>query len=477
MTRETDMTHLTAQTFSSRLSPRGRLPEWIAEARQLLWLSGPLIVTQLAQMAILATDVVLLGRLSSHALAAAAIGNTVYYFCWLIGGGPTAAVAPMIAQMLGRNPDDLNGPRAVARMGLWVAIALPLPLVPILLSAGWILGHLGQEPELARDAGKFTAMLCFGLPFTFGFQVLRNLATALERPRASLYVMLASIGFNGLLAWALIFGHFGLPKLGIVGAGIATSSSAVFAFLAMVAVIWLDPMLRRVRVFHGFRTPDWGQFKELFRLGVPIGLTMIFEAMLFNAMTLVAGTFGAATLAAHQVALNFASVTFMVPLGIAMAATVRVGLYAGAGDNGGARRAGFVAMIAGGGVVLLFGIAMAIAGRQIAGLYIAGRGPEDLEVIAFATLFLKVAAAFQLFDALQVVGALSLRGLKDARWPMILAGGSYWLAGAPVCILLGVVFGMGGLGVWIGLAFGLAVAALAMCLRFHLLTRQPSRFS
>lgn len=464
---------LTSQTFSSRLSPGGSLAGWLAEARALLWLSGPLIFTQLAQMAILATDVVLLGRLSSHALAAAAIGNTVYYFCWLMGGGPTAAVAPMIAQMLGRNPEDIDGPRAVTRMGLWVAIVLPLPLIPILLSAGWILSHLGQDPALARDAGKFTAMLCFGLPFTFGFQVLRNFATALERPRASLYVMLAAIVFNFVLAWALIFGHLGLPKLGIVGAGIATSSSAVFSFLAMVVILWLDPILRRVRVFEGFRTPDWGQFQELFRLGVPIGLTMLFEAMLFNAMTLVAGTFGAATLAAHQVALNFASVTFMVPLGIAMAATVRVGLFAGAGDTVGTRRAGFVAMVAGGGVVLLFGVLMAFGGHWIAGLYIAGRAEEDLRIIALAALFLKVAAAFQLFDALQVVGALSLRGLKDARWPMILAGGSYWLAGAPVCILLGVTLGMGGLGIWIGLAFGLAVAALAMCLRFHLLTRRP----
>jgi MATE family multidrug resistance protein len=315
-------------------------------------------------------------------------------------------------------------------------------------------------------------MLCFGLPFTFGFQVLRNFATALERPRASLYVMLAAIAFNFVLAWALIFGHLGLPKMGIVGAGIATSASAVFSFLAMIVVIRLDPVLRRVGVFKDFRTPDWGRFSELFRLGVPIGLTMLFEAMLFNAMTLVAGTFGAATLAAHQVALNFASGTFMVPLGIAMAATVRVGLYAGAGDHAGTRRAGFVAMVAGGGVVLLFGVAMALAGETIAGLYIAGRTAEDLKVIALAALFLKVAAAFQLFDALQVVGALSLRGLKDARWPMILAGGSYWLAGAPVCILLGVTLGWGGLGIWIGLAFGLAVAAVAMCLRFHLLTRR-----
>lgn len=465
------MTHLTSQTFSSRLSPPEGFSGWLTEARALLLLSGPLIITQLAQMAILATDVVLLGRLSSSALAAAAIGNTVYYFCWLIGGGPTSAVAPIIAQMLGRFPGRMEGPRAVARMGLWVAIALPLPLIPILLSTSWILSHLGQEPALARDAGRFTAMLCFGLPFTFGFQVLRNFATALERPRAALYVMVVAILFNGLLAWSLIFGHFGLPRLGIVGAGIATASSAVFSFLAMLVVIRLDPILRRVAVFSDFARPDWPHFVELFRLGVPIGVTMLFEAMLFNAMTLVAGTFGAATLAAHQVALNFASVTFMVPLGVAMAATVRVGLFAGADDRDGTRRAGFTAMAVGAAIVVLFGVLMAFGGETIAGLYISGRTPADLQVIAYAALFLKVAAAFQLFDALQVVGALSLRGLKDARWPMILAGGAYWLAGAPVCVLLAIGLNMGGLGIWLGLAFGLGVAAAAMCLRFHLLTR------
>jgi multidrug resistance protein, MATE family len=468
------MTHLTSQTFSSRLSPPEGFSGWMTEARALLLLSGPLIITQLAQMAILATDVILLGRLNSAALAAAAIGNTVYYFCWLLGGGPTSAVAPIIAQMLGRFPGQMDGPRAVARMGLWVALALPLPLIPILLSTEWILSHLGQDPALARDAGKFAAMLCFGLPFTFGFQVLRNFATALERPRAALYVMVASILFNGVLAWALIFGHFGMPRLGIVGAGLATSASAIFAFLVMLLVIRMDPLLRAVRVFSGFREPDWAQFGELFRLGVPIGVTMLFEAMLFNSMTLVAGTFGAETLAAHQVALNFASVTFMVPLGIAMAATVRVGLFAGAEDRDGTRRAGFVAMTVGAGVVVLFGVFMAFGGEAIARLYISGRTPTDLQVIAYAAVFLKVAAAFQLFDALQVVGALALRGLKDARWPMILAGGAYWLAGAPVCLLLAIGLQMGGLGIWLGLAFGLGVAAAAMCLRFHLLTRQPS---
>lgn len=456
---------------TAREAARGRRDRFVLEARDLLILAGPLVFTQLAQMAVLATDVVLLGRLSTHALAAAAIGNTVYYFCWLVGSGPASAVSPMIAQLIGAHPKNRAGVRHITRMGLWSAVMLSLPLMPILLCSRFILDHLGQDPILASGAGQFTAMLCIGLPFSFGFQVLRNFATALGRPNAALWVMLSSIIVNGLLAWALIFGHFGFPKLGLIGAGAATSLSAIWAFLAMVVVIRLTPSLRPYRIWRRLPRPDWGRFRELMMLGLPISVTILFEAMLFNAMTLVVGTFGGVPLAAHQVALNFASVTFMVPMGVALAATVRVGRFVGAGDREGARRAGFTAMAVGAGLIGLFGVLMFFKGEWIAGLYISDKSEEGLKVVALAALFLKVAAAFQIVDALQVVGAMSLRGLKDARVPMVLAGGAYWLAGAPMCILLGVYLKMEGLGVWIGLAFGLAVAAAAMCLRFHLLTR------
>lgn len=444
---------------------------FVLEARDLLILAGPLVFTQLAQMAVLATDMVLLGRLSTQALAAAAIGNTVYYFCWLIGSGPASAVSPMIAQLLGRRPTDKAGVRQITRMGLWAAMLLPIPLFPILLSSRFILDHLGQDPMLALGAGQFTAMLCIGLPFSFGFQVLRNYATALNKPNAALWVMLSSILFNLVAAWALIFGHLGLPKLGLTGAGIATSLSAIWAFVAMLGVIHLTPVLRSYSIFKRFGRPIWPRLREIMRLGIPIGVTILFEAMLFNAMTLVVGTFGGVALAAHQVALNFASVTFMVPMGIALAATVRVGRFAGAGDREGARRAGFTAMVVGSALISVFSLLMLFGGEWVAGLYIGGRDEQSLQVIAMTALFLKVAAAFQLVDALQVVGAMCLRGLKDARMPMVLAGVSYWLFGAPMCVFLGVYLGMQGLGVWIGLAFGLAVAAAAMCLRFHLLTR------
>jgi MATE family multidrug resistance protein len=315
-------------------------------------------------------------------------------------------------------------------------------------------------------------MLAVGLPFSLSYQGLRNVATALGRPHPALWVMGATIVFNALGDYALIFGHFGAPRLGIVGSGLATSLSFMFSAAAMGLVIRFTPSLHRYRVLRRFHRPAWKKFVEIFRLGMPIGATIMFEAMLFNTMTLVMGTFGAVSLAAHQIALNVASITFMAPLGIGMAATIRVGMAAGAEDYAGVRRAGYTAMIVACGIIGACGVLMALFGADIAGLYFAGRSADDLAVIALSATLLRAAAAFQIFDALQVVNAMSLRGMKDARAPMILAGGSYWLAGAPMCIVLGIGLHMGPVGVWIGLVFGLAVAATSMGLRFWSLSRR-----
>jgi MATE family multidrug resistance protein len=251
----------------------------------------------------------------------------------------------------------------------------------------------------------------------------------------------------------------------------ATAGSAMFSFVAMVVVIQLDPKLRVYRMFRRFTRPVSPRLAEVFRLGLPIGMTMIFEGMLFNAMTLLMGRFGTTALAAHQIAINPPSITFMVPLGLGMASTVRVGMAVGAGDLAGARRAGMTAFA----ISIVFGLitaaVLAAFSPQIAGLYLGGRSARDTAVIALAALFLKLAAAFQVVDAVQVVGAQSLRGLKDARVPMLLAGGSYWLIGAPICFILALGFHLQGLGIWIGFVVSLTAAAAAMSVRFWRLTR------
>jgi MATE family multidrug resistance protein len=443
---------------------------WLEEARELLKLAAPLVLTQLSQMAIMTTDVVMLGRLGKTELAAAALGNTIFFFTWLVGAGPVAAVAPTIAHILGANPRNRAGVRNAVRMGFWAMLIISVPLISLLLFTRPILLLLGQSPELATGAGKFTAALCWGLPFSLGYQVLRNFSTALSRPRASLYVMAAGIFFNAAGDYGLIFGHFGLPRLELVGSGISSACSFAFAFFAMAAVVKLMPALNKFRVFRRFHRPHWSQLSELFRLGMPIGLTMMFEAMLFNAATLIMGTFGTASVAAHQIALNVASVTFMVPLGVGMAATVRVGLAAGAGDGDALRRAGYTALLMGVGFMCIAALAFWIFPADIAGLYLVHTA-ANADVIALAITLLRVAGAFEIFDGLQVVGALSLRGLKDAHMPMWIAGLSYWLVGFPICLWLAFGWHLKGLGIWIGLAIGLFAAAVLMVGRFWYLSR------
>jgi len=443
---------------------------WIAEARELWKLALPLVVTQVAQMAILTTDVVMLGRLSETALAGAALGNTIFYFAWLLALGPTAAISPMIAHILGGRPRDRAGVRAVTRMGFWIVVMISVPMAALLMFTKDILTVLGQSPELAEAAGRFVRPLSLGLPFSLGYQVLRNYATALGRPNAPLWVMAVTILFNAAADYGLIFGHFGLPRLELVGSGTASACSYTFSFLTMATITLVHPVLRKYRIFRRFFRPDWTRFTDLFRLGMPIGLTMIFEAALFNASTLLMGTFGTAYVAAHQVAINVPSITFMVPLGIAMAATVRVGLAAGAGDRPGVRRAGYTALAMSTAFMSVAAVTLSLFPHAIASLYFASGDPANADVLALAATFLKVAAAFQIMDGLQVTASLSLRGLKDARMPMWIAAASYWVAGFPVCFGLGVVMGLKGLGVWIGLAFALMVAAILLCWRFYFLS-------
>jgi MATE family, multidrug efflux pump len=466
---EIDLSHAGA-----RVTGHG-LDAWIAEARELVKLALPLVGTQLAQMAIMTTDVIMLGHYSGTALASASLGNTAFFFCWILGCGPVAAVSPMIAHIVGARPNSparvRAGVRSVARMGFWSVLLTALPLMLFLILAVKPLMLLfGETPELAQGAATFTGVICFGLPFSLGYQVLRNFSTALSRPRASLIVMVMAIGFNAAGDYTLIFGHFGAPRLGIFGAALASATSYAFSFLAMLAVVRLTPSLAGYRILLRFFRPHWEMLGEIFRLGMPMGLTMMFEAMLFNASMIVMGVFGTAYAEAHTIALNVPSITFMVPLGIGMAATVRVGLAAGARDGEAVRRAGYGAMMMATAFMAVTSVLLWVFPTQIANLYLGGKA-RSVEVMTLAALLLHAAAAFQIFDGLQVVSAMSLRGLKDARAPMWIAGASYWLAGAPMCLWLAFGLHMKGLGIWIGLAFGLLVAAAAMCTRFWYLSR------
>jgi len=469
---------------------------WGLEARALLKLAVPLVATQIAQMVILATDTAMLGHFSKDALAAAALGNTIFFMAWLMGCGLPMAVSPVIAHILGETeasarenlprrgdstlPDAANFPvrprdhrkvRAAVRMGLW-SVALTLPFFAVLLFfTRDLLLFVGEDPKLAAGAARYMSSLAWCLPFALAFQVLRSFSTALSRAVPPLIVMALAVLFNALGDYALIFGHFGLPRLGLFGAGIASASSNFFTFVAMLAFCLLAPKLRNYHILHRLTRPDWKTLAELLRLGVPMGVTMLFEVAMFNGATLAMGAFGTASIAAHQIAITVPSLTFMVPLGIGLAATVRVGMAAGAGDAKAARRAGFAAIAMAMSFMSATALLLLLYPRVIASLWLPDT-PDNAEVLALAVTFLHVASAFQLMDGVQVTAAMSLRGLKDARLPMWLAGASYWLAGAPMCALLGFGLGLKGLGIWLGLAFGLLVASILLSARFFILSRR-----
>ncbi len=466
----TDIAEFDPATAGARVAGHGTRA-WIAETRELLKLAGPLILTQLAQMAIGTTDTLMLARFSNTALAGAVLGNTMFYFCWLLGSGPTSAVSPMIAHILGADPNAKDDVRVVARMGFWSVLMVGLPLVLFLQCAHPILLALGQSEQLASAAAKFVVPLSFGLPFSLGFQVLRNYSTALSKPRASLIVMVVAVFFNALFDYALIFGHFGFPKLGLMGSGIASACSFACSFALMLGVVRLTPKLHLYRIFRDVRTPDWSKLREIYVLGLPIGLTMLFEACLFFSSNFFMGHFGLDYLAGHTISMNVPSITFMVPLGIAMAATVRVGLAAGAGDREAVRRAGMSAIGVATAFMAVTSVILWTWPFEIATLYLPPT-PANMPSLLLAVAFLHVAAVFQIADGVQVAAALALRGLKDARAPMWIAGASYWLAGFPACMLFAFGFGLKGLGIWYGLAFGLLVAAVLMCWRFWWMSRR-----
>jgi len=459
-----------------RLSGR-RHGAWRLEARELLRLGIPLAATQLAQMIILATDTAMLGHYSKNALAAAALGNTIYFLAWLLGSGLPMAVSPVIAHIQGEHatstkPRDRRLVRAAVRMGLWSVVIATPPLWLFVAFTRDILLTLGEDPRLSADAAIFTSAILAGLPFALGFQVLRSFSTALSRPLPSLVVMVLAILFNALGDYSLIFGHFGLPRLGILGSGMASACSNVFSFVLMLAIMLSAKGLKDYRILHRLGRLHAATLAELFRLGLPIGMTMVFEVLFFNGALLAMGAFGTASIAAHQIAVTIPSLTFMVPLGIGMAATVRVGMAAGAGDAKAARRAGFTAIAMGAGFMSMTGILLLSFPRAIASIWLPDI-PANSDVLVLAVRFLYVAAAFQIVDGMQVTASMSLRGLKDAHWPMWLAGGSYWLAGAPMCVLLGFGLHMQGFGIWLGLAFGLFVAAASLTTRFVLLSKRP----
>jgi MATE family multidrug resistance protein len=439
---------------------------WGAEARATLSLGWPLILTNLAQIALATTDVIMMGWLGPDSLAAGALGANLNFAFVIFAIGLITATSPLIAIELGRRRHSVREVRRSVRQGMWAAVAISIPFWIILWQAEWILLGIGQEPRLARAAASYLHTLQWGmLPFLF-YLVLRNFISALERPMAALWVGGLAIILNAFLVWTLMFGKLGVPPLGLPGAGIATTLSNLFMFGGLAFLVSVDRRFRRYHLFGRFWRADWSRFREVFRVGLPIAAALAFEVTIFNAATFLMGLISAASLAAYAIAIQIASIAFMVPLGLGQAATVRVGLALGAGDPDGVRRAGWTAYAMGLGFMSMTAILMLTAPHLLVGAFLTLDDPANAAVVTLAVTFIGFAGMFQIVDGAQVLGAGMLRGLRDTRVPMIYAGIGYWGIGLPFGVLLGFAAGMEGVGIWIGLATGLAVVAVLMTWRW-----------
>lgn len=439
---------------------------WRAEAASTIQLAWPLVLTNLAQVAMGTTDVVMMGWLGPEALAAGALATNLYFAFLIFGIGIASATAPMIAVELGRKRHSVRDVRRTVRQGLWSVVLLAVPIWTVTWFAEPILVALGQDPALARVSGEYLHTFQWSLLPFLSYIVLRSFVSALERPLAAVWVGVIGIIVNAFLVWCLMFGRLGFPALGLAGAGIGTTIATTVVFLSLAAVVSIDRKFRRYHLFGRWWRADLARFRALWALGFPIAATLLFEVGVFNVAALLVGRFGADMLAAHQIALQIASVSFMVPMGLGQAATVRVGLAFGAGDREGVRRAGWTAFALGIGFMSCMALVMLFAPRLLVGAFLDLRAPENAVVIGYAVAFLAFAGFFQVFDGAQAVSAGMLRGLQDTRVPMILAAIGYWGVAFPLGFALAFPFGWRGAGVWTGLALGLAVVAGLLTFRW-----------
>jgi len=439
---------------------------WRAEARATASLAYPLILTNLAQSLIHATDVILLGWVGARTLAAGTLGINLFFAFLIFGMGLTTAAAPMIARELGRKAHSVRDVRRTVRQTMWAAVAIAIPIWAILWNTEAILLAFGQEPALARDAATFVRPLQWGLLPYLLYLVLRNFLAALERPGWSLAIGIAAVCLNAVVNYSLIFGKFGLPALGLFGAGLGSAISNLFMFVSMVLVVTLHPRFRRYRLFGHFWRADWERFREVWRLGLPIAVTLGLEVTIFNAAVFLMGLIGASSIAAHAIAIQIAALTFMVPMGLAQAVTVRVGLAYGREDRSGVARAGWTAFAMSVGFMTLTALIIWSIPHTLISAFLDTSDPANREVVALAASFLAVAALFQIVDGAQVVGAGMLRGLHDTKVPMIFAAFGYWVVGLGTGILLAFWAGWEGVGIWTGLAAGLAAVSVLMLWRW-----------
>ncbi len=430
--------------------------------RNILTLGFPLIGSHLAHFFLMLTDSVMLGWYDPEVLAAQVIGGSLFFVFFVMGEGFAFALMPMVAEAEEAGDETLA--RRLTRMTIWASVLFGLAVLPIMLWSGPVLRALGQEPGLALNAQRYLEVAGWSIFPGLLSMVMRSFLSALERAQVVLWVTFGAVGLNAVINYTLIFGHWGMPELGIRGAAVATLvvNVASFGLLALYAAVKTPEHALFVRLWR----PDREAFGRVFRLGWPIGIANLAEVGLFAASSMMMGWLGPMPLAAHGIALQISSLTFMVHMGLSNVATVRAGRAMGRKSVVDLRLGARLVMMMSLGVATLALIGFVTLPELLMGLFLSPDDPQRDTVIGVGVGLLAAAGLFQLVDAAQVIAIGLLRGVQDTRRPMLIAAVSYWGIGMPVSYGLGFGLGWGGVGVWIGLAIGLATAAILLSIRF-----------
>ncbi|MGQ0816001.1 MAG: MATE family efflux transporter [Gemmatimonadota bacterium] len=428
-----------------------------AEMRELLNLAIPIVSVQVGLMFMGVVDTIMVGHISAVALAAVALGNLFYFALGIFGIGVLLSLDPIIAQAVGAR-DDIGIARGMQR-GFLIALALTIFMSAALPFAGTILGFLNQPEEVVPIAATYVLTVMPSTLPLLAFTVLRQGLQAMGRVAPIVWTIMGANLLNAALNWILIFGELGAPELGVVGAALATTIARWALFFALLWVSW--PLL------HEYLRPRRDAFAlkpvlRMFKLGLPIGVSHFVEYANFAGIALLMGFLGTYEMAAHQVAINIASLTFMVPAGIGAAASVLVGNAIGRGDAEGARRSGHAALVAGAAFMSVSALVMLAIPELLATVY-----TNVDAVIVIAVVLLPIAGVFQVFDGLQVVGAGVLRGAGDTRVPMLIGLLGFWLIGFPISVYLGFFTDARAAGLWWGFVAGLAAVAIFLLLRIR----------
>ena len=428
-----------------------------------IWRLGmPLILSNLAQFAIHITDTVMLGWYDVTALAASTLATTMFFVIFIVGAGFGQAVTPLVAAAAEENDDTQV--RRVTRMGLWLSVFYGLAVTLPFFWAEDILVAIGQDPEVAALAHIYLQIVIWQMIPALIVMTMKSFLAALEHTAIILWATIGTAIMNAIVNYALIFGNWGAPELGIQGAAIASLSVTVVTVIVMV--IYTLRTLPQFELFKNFWRSDAEILRRVFKLGWPIGLTSLAEGGLFSASAVMMGWIGAVELAAHGIAIQLASMAFMVHIGLSQAATVRAGRALGRRDEMLLRQGGLTAI----GMSALFAIltsAIFLAFPEtLVSLFMDPNEPERDTVLRVGTTLVMVAALFQVVDAAQVLALGLLRGVQDTTVPMFMATISYWVIGMPASYLLAFAFGLGSTGLWLGLVIGLALAALLLMWRF-----------